>query len=83
MNKLHIIQNYNKRLITGTPVIKVDPINPLPDTEDINPKQAFGNDWEPTTKEPKVPTWKEFTQSTTFHGIKYIFGHHKESKFRR
>ena len=28
-----------------------------------------------------VPTWTEFTQNTTFHGIKYIFGDNQ--KLRR
>ena len=25
-------------------------------------------------QEVNVPTWTEFTQNTTFHGVKYIFG---------
>ena len=71
-------------LIVGANLVEVDPIKPLPDSEKINTKQAFG-DWEPTAeqKETEVPSWNEFTQNTTFHGIKYIFAQQKESTFRR
>ena len=30
-----------------------------------------------------VPSWNEFTQSTTIHGVKYIFDPHSHSIFRR
>ena len=32
-------------------------------------------------QEVNVPTWTEFTQNTTFHGVKYIFG--DSQKIRR
>ena len=72
-------------VLKGVHLVEVDPINPLPDTEEIKAKQAFEDDWGPAPeyKEPEVPTWNEFTQTTTFHGIKYIFAQQKESKFRR
>ena len=28
---------------------------------------------EKSADEQKAPTWREFTQNTTFHGIRYVF----------
>ena len=65
--------------------INVDSINDLPQTEEVAKKQQFEEYWGPAPEytEPEVPSWNEFTQTTTFHGIKYIFGQQKESRFRR
>ena len=63
----------------------VDPVNDLPAPETVLNKQKLQDEWEqaaPDYEEPSVPTWNEFTQKTTCHGIRYIFGQSK-SKFRK
>ena len=62
----------------------LDPVNDLPEPETNLKKQESQDEWGPAPvyEEPAVPTWNEFTQTTTCHGIKYMFGQ-SESKFRR
>ena len=41
---------------------------------DEKKKDLSKEDNEKPPDENEAPSWREFTQNTTFHGIKYIFG---------
>ena len=47
------------------------------------PKENFDHlDKLPEYSVPAAPSWSDFTQNTTFHGIKYIFGSNGSSSRR-
>ena len=62
---------------------------PVPDViPDVKPEVLRSSGQEPEVLESQelqdeIPTWDEFTQTTTFHGVRYIFNNKTPFKLRR